>query len=136
MKEAIIVVTVLLLILGGSMWSQKQIKNGSETLIKELKELTGQIEQKKGEEDEEGKEDNEKRVKKSKEIYKKWKDINKTWSVIVLHEELDMLEGSLIKMKTNIKTESLEKALEELNTSIFLLEHISEKEKLSLKNIL
>ena len=55
--------------------------------------------------------------------------------MIVLHSELDLIETSIIKMKTQIEEDNFDIAKEELDTSIFLINHISEKEKFCLKNI-
>ena len=78
----------------------------------------------------------EEKIKKiSDEIYGEWEDINEKWSVIVLHDEIDLIETSLIRMKSKIKTENFEESMEDLDTSIFLVKHIKEKEKTSLKNI-
>ena len=55
--------------------------------------------------------------------------------MLVLHSELDSIETSLIKMKVDIE-EDKNMFLEELKTSIFLINHIYEKEKFCLKNII
>ena len=130
MKEVIIVITILSIILGGAIWAKKQISYGNEKLISKLEELKKDMKTKEGE--------NiwEKTKRKSEEIYREWGDISKTWSVIVLHEELDLIENSLIRMNSNVEMKEFKRAEEELDISIFLLDHILEKEKLSIKNIL
>ena len=74
--------------------------------------------------------------KEAERIYKNWHKKEKIWSTIVLHNELDAIETSLISMKANIETKEYKKSVEEIDKSIFLLRHIYEKEKFCLKNIL
>ena len=61
--------------------------------------------------------------------------INKKWSNLVLHQEIDTIETSLIKARAKIKEDHLDESIEDIDTLIFLLDHIKEKEKTSLKNI-
>ena len=79
--------------------------------------------------------DREKVSKKAEEMYSEWEKINEKWSVIILHDEIDLIETALIKMKAEIKSGEIEDSMAEIDTSIFLLNHIKEKEKTSLKNI-
>ena len=74
-------------------------------------------------------------IEKTDEIYSEWEEINERWSVIVLHDEIDLIETSLIRMKSKIKTGEIQESMEDLDTSIFLIKHIKEKEKTNLKNI-
>ncbi|MCL2354583.1 MAG: DUF4363 family protein [Oscillospiraceae bacterium] len=72
----------------------------------------------------------------SNQVHTKWEEIRKVWSVIVLHQELDVISVSLISMQSNIKTSEYNRALEEIDRAIFLLEDIVEKERFALRNIL
>lgn len=127
MKQIIIMIIILIVIFSGSLYIQNFLKNTSSPLISKLNEIKYSVE--KGNiEDKEVKE-------KSEEIYKEWEDISEKWAIIVLHDEMDLIEMSLIKMNSNIKMGNAEDSIQELETSIFLLEHIGEKEKTSLKNI-
>jgi len=122
MKELIIAVTVLLAIFGASVYTNKNIKEGSRTLVNKLEVLKEDI----------SKDD---ASKSAKEIYKEWEKISKNWSVMILHNELDLIETSLIRMKSSISSSELQRATEEIDVAIFLLGHIVEKERLSIKNI-
>ena len=53
----------------------------------------------------------------------------------ILHDELDMIETSLIKMSANIEYGTISDSIEELENLIFLVEHISDKEEFNIKNI-
>lgn len=127
MREYIIIVIILILIIGGDIFINKYLENSSQNLIKELQNLQSKIDDKTY--------SNEELIKEANDIYDKWHKTDKKWAIIVLHSELDLIETSLIKMKTEIKEENLDIAQEELETSVFLINHISEKEKFCLKNV-
>jgi len=127
MKEDIISILILIIVFTGAIYTQNFLNNTSDMLVDKLENLKSNIENKSIEK--------EKLQEQSDEIYGQWEDINKKWSVVVLHDEIDLIETALIRMKSKIKTGSLDESVEDLDTSIFLLKHIKEKEKTSLKNI-
>lgn len=127
MKETIIIISILIIIFTCSIVTQRYLNRTSDLLVDDLKEIKQNIENKDLDEKE--------LAKKAEEMYEKWEKINAKWSIIVLHDEIDLIETSLIKMKAFVKAEEIEECMAELDTSIFLLNHIKEKEKTSLKNI-
>ena len=127
MKEITIIILILLIIFGGTVYTQKFLNTTADTLVSKLENLKTNLENQN--------EEQQKLEKQTDEIYEEWEDINEKWSVVVLHDEIDLIETSLIRMKSKIKTGSLDESMEDLDTSIFLLKHIKEKEKTSLKNI-
>ena len=127
MKETIIIITILVIIIGGDILENKYLKNSSQYLIEQLNNLKDKIKDESH---------NFKELKKeANKIYKEWKKTDGKWAMLILHSELDLIETSLIKMKTQITENNLDIALEELETSIFLINHISEKERFCLKNV-
>ena len=129
MKETIIIIAILIIIIGGNFFTCKYLKNTSDDLVEDLKTLKKEINENKEEDV------TEEIQKQAKNIYKKWEKTENTWAVIVLHSELDLIETSIIKMKVAIEENELDRCLEELETSIFLVKHISKKEKFCLKNV-
>ncbi len=127
MKQIIIMIIILIIIFGGALYTQSFLNNSSDNLVSKLESLKTDIETGNGKE--------ERLKQQTDEIYGEWQDLNEKWSVVVLHDEIDLIETSLIRMKSKIKTGSLDESMEDLDTSIFLLKHIKEKEKTSLKNI-
>ena len=127
MKETTIIIVILIIIICGAIYTQKFLNSTADKLVGKLEELKNGIEENSMAE--------EKIKSISDEIYGEWEDINEKWSVIVLHDEIDLIETSLIRMKSKIKTGNFEESMEDLDTSIFLVKHIKEKEKTSLKNI-
>ena len=129
MKEFIIIIIILIIIIGGAIYIQKYLDRTSGELISDLKYLKKMMLETKQTDDREN------IKKKVNEIYNKWNEVEKGWSIIVLHSELDLIETSFIKMKSGIEEGEINRGLEELETSIFLIDHISQKEKFCLKNI-
>lgn len=127
MKQIIIMIIILIVIFSGSLYIQNFLRDTSMPLVSKLEEIKNDV-QNGNIEDKEVKE-------KSEEIYKEWEDISSKWAIIVLHNEMDLIEMSLIKMRANVEMGNPQDSIQELETSIFLLEHIGEKEKTSLKNI-
>ncbi len=127
MKEIIIIISILIIIFAGSIITQMYLNKTSALLIDKLENIKSDIENEKF--------DKEKVSKKAEEMYSEWEKINEKWSVIILHDEIDLIETALIKMKAEIKSGEIEDSMAEIDTSIFLLNHIKEKEKTSLKNI-
>lgn len=127
MKEITIILSILIIVFVGAYFTQKYLNNTADLLVGKLEDLKTKME--------EGKTDEKEMQEKTDEIYSEWEEINEKWSVIVLHDEIDLIETSLIRMKSKIKTGEIKESMEDLDTSIFLLKHIKEKEKTSLKNI-
>ena len=127
MKEITIIIIILIIIFGGALYTQKYLNDTVNVLVGKLEDLKTSIEENKTREQD--------LEQKSDDIYGEWEKINEKWSVIVLHDEIDLIETSLIRMKSKIKTGDIEGSMEDLDSSIFLVKHIKEKEKTSLKNI-
>lgn len=53
----------------------------------------------------------------------------------MVHQELDNIEQAFTKAKSDIEQGFLESALQEIETTIYFVEHVKDREKFSLKNI-
>lgn len=128
MKEITIIIICIIIVIVGANFSLDYLSNTGKALIDELNELKIEIEKAKNSEENNAKElaDN---------IYAKWEDLEKGWSIIVVHNELDLIQLSLTGMKSYISEGKYSESIEELEKSTFLLEHIQDKEKLDLKNV-
>jgi len=129
MKELAIIFIILIIIIGGALYTDKYLKNSSEELagmLEHLKESVNLISEN----------NNIEAVKKEAEkTYNRWEEIEKKWAYIVLHSELDLIETSFVRMKAQIEEDEFARSIEEIDAAIFLVHHISEKEKFCLKNI-
>ena len=132
MKELIIIFIIIVIIVSADIYIGKYLKNSSQKIIGDLnnlKETINKIGTKTNNNN------NNDLTKLSNEIYDNWKKTEEKWAMLVLHSELDQIEIALIKMKTQIKENNLDMGLEELETSLFLIDHINTKEKFCLKNV-
>ena len=117
------------MIIGGAWYIQHYLKNSSQEIVGELYSLKEKIKQA---QDTENRDEIKTEVNR---VYNKWAKTEEKWAVIVFHSELDLIETSFIKMKSEIENGDLAKSIEELETAIFLVNHISETEKFCLKNV-
>lgn len=120
MKEIIIIIISFLLVFMGSNVSQAFLNKTGNELIADLENLKTEIE------NAENSEENDSEVV-ANDIYEKWEELEKKWSIIITHDELDLIQLSLIDMKTAIEQTDYEHAMEELEKASFLLEHIQQK---------
>ena len=129
MREFTIIFIILIIIIGGALYIDKYLENSSKELsgmLEDLKEKVNLVE-------EEG--DVEEIKKEAEKAYNRWEETEEKWAFIVLHSELDLIETSFIRMKAQIEEGEISRSIEEIDASIFLVNHISEKEKFCLKNI-
>lgn len=128
MKEIIIIIICIIMVIVGANFSLNYLSNTGKALIDDLNELKIEIQKAKNSE--------ENRAEKlADSIYAKWQDIERGWSIIVVHNELDLIQLSLTGMKSYISEGKYSESIEELEKSTFLLEHVQDKEKLDLKNV-
>lgn len=126
-KELIITILVFLIIIISDIFLQnyikgsvEEIKNDLENLKKEV--LDSGIESKELEE-------------KVKTIYEKWEIKNKVLTFFVEHDELEKVNTELNKIKGYFEVDMKDDSMTDINETIYVLEHIREKQKVSLKNV-
>lgn len=129
MREIGIIIAVVIIIVVASWLVQNYIEKTSDEITFQLEELKSQIKQSKTNNNK------EEAVKTAESALQKWEEVSKNWSMVVVHEELDKIELSLLEVKAAVETESYDDSLEEIDKSIFLVRHIKEKEALKIKNI-
>ena len=129
MRDAIIIISIIAIIVIGDICMQAYLNKTTIEIAQDLQNLKQNTIL--------AKKDNERsNIKKEvNEIEKKWTEINKIWSTIVVHQELDNIEQAIIKAKSSIEEGELPDALQERETTIFFVEPVKQREKLSLKNI-
>lgn len=126
MREIIIIISIIIIVIVGTLYIHNYLEKTTGTLVGKLENLKEDIE--------EGI-DTQELEQESEEVYSKWDEINEKWSNIILHEEIDSIETALIRAKSKIKIKKQDESIEDIETAIFLVNHIKEKEKTSLKNI-
>jgi len=66
---------------------------------------------------------------------KKWERVRKNWAMFTNHFEIDNIEMKLVRSQEFIEAKDAVNAAVELSEAIMLLEHIPERERLTLQNI-
>lgn len=121
---AIILIVVAIIGMGG-VYSQRYLERSASQLAVELKEVKKAVEQ------EEWKDGREAYA----EFSKNWGDAHKNWAMFTDHFELDNIEMRLTRGRSFIEVENVTNAIAEFDEAIMLLEHIPERERLTLYNI-
>ena len=129
MKEFGIILICVTIVIGLSMVSQNYLEKTADKILEELEELRIQIEEAINTKN------NEFSLELANKEYSEWEEITPKWSLIIEHEELDQIQLSLLGVKTALRANELEDSLQEIEKSIFLLNHIKEKGEFKLKNI-
>jgi len=78
----------------------------------------------------------DKAYKSSIEYTEKWKDYSEKLKLFVDHQEMDKIETELWKLIQYIKEKAKEEALASIHVLKYLVDHISELEKVNIQNIL
>ena len=128
-KEIIIIIVIIIVIVGLNYYTQTYLEKTSDDLTEKLIDL------KKGIEIVKQTNDTEKIKEQSEEIKEQWDKQENTWSLLIKHEELDLIQISILKVKAGIENNALADSLLEIDQSIFLIGHIKEKDSFQLKNI-
>lgn len=124
-KEILIIIVVVALVIGLDVVSNNYLKESVIELSNELNELKVQILK-------ENKEEAQKQMLKVKE---KWAEKYKALAYYIEHDELEKVETELVRLASDIDMEDYKHCINELNTSIFILEHIQKKEELDIISI-
>ena len=69
------------------------------------------------------------------DIYEKWSLRHEKLAYYIEHDELEKVKTELTGLKGYIEKEEYSNALNELDKSVYILEHIKDKTALNLKNI-
>lgn len=126
-KELIITILVFFIIIISDIFLQNYIKGSVEEIKNDLENLKkvvldSGIESKELEE-------------KVKTIYEKWEIKNKVLTFFVEHDELEKVNTELNKIKGYFEVDMKDDSMTDINETIYVLEHIREKQKVSLKNV-
>lgn len=125
-KEIIIIVLIVILIFVGNVITQNYTKDTVKIIQEKLNEIKEDIDKKS---------DINNLEEKSNKIMQEWKNRNDNLAYYLEHDELEKIESELTALNANILTEDYEQGTENLDRCYFLLEHIKNKETVSLSNI-
>ena len=124
-KEILIIFVVVALVIGLDIISNEYLKEAVDELTRALNELRIFIL-------EENQEEAQKQMRKVKDI---WAEKFKVLAYYIEHNELEKVETELVRLAADIDMEEYKHCINELETSIFILEHIQQKEKFDIMSI-
>lgn len=124
-KELIIIIVVVFLIVGLDIITNKYTKETLEILSGDLKILKEYILD----------EDKIKSEEQMKKIKQNWEERYKILAFYIEHDELEKVETEMVKLEADIEVEEFKHCVSELETTIFILEHIQEKEEMHFRSV-
>ena len=129
MRDAIIIISIILIIIVGDSMMQNYLSKTTEELLADLNELKDKAIK--------VKENNERDeiITLANNVDEKWQEISNTWSIIIVHQEIDNLEQAFTRAKSSIENGDLDEAIPEIEEAIFFTNHVRDRERLTLKNI-
>ena len=126
-KELIISIVIIVIIVIGNVVTQSYTKKSVEAISSDLNSLRQELNV-----DDVNQEIAKKHLD---EIEKKWDNMQEKMAYYIEHDELEKVKTNLTELKSHTETEEYEEPINDLDKSVFVLEHIEEKSEFNLKNI-
>ena len=124
-KELVICVILVILIIIGDIVPQNYTKNTVNYITGELESLKQSLFEK----------DDDKANKEISKIDNKWKEVYDKLAYYIEHDELEKVESNFTACKSLAKTREYEQSISELEKTVYVLEHITDKYSFNLVNI-
>ena len=124
-KELIIITVVIILIVGLDIITGNYTKDTVKMISNELNELRRYIQE----------ENKEEATSKMDEIKEKWEERYKVLAFYLEHDELEKIDTELTGVEADININEYKNCVSGIDTTIFILEHIQEKEEFHLRSI-
>lgn len=124
-KEFIIIFFVIALIVTLDVITNNYTKTSVNTLTEELSSLEKMLKE----------EQNEKITYKVGDINKEWQKRYGKLAYYIEHDELEKVGTEITKLTAYINVQEYEEAQNEIDTTIFILQHIEDKEKFSVRSV-
>ena len=104
---------------------QSYAKQSINSLTEEFQEIKQSLEA----------ENKEETIEKMDNLETKWQNINEKLAYYIEHNELEKVEANFVICKSLAELQNYDLAIRRLDETIFALQHIGEKYKISLENI-
>ena len=128
-KELIICIIIIILIILGNILTEKYTANSVKSILESISELREEIinnfENINREES----------LEKVKKIEEDWKKYYYLLAYFIEHDELEKIETSLIGIESYIEAEEYGEGIAKIDESVFILQHIEKKYRVSLQNV-
>ena len=126
MRLLISIIIILATIIGAGFWTNYALQVSTEKLTRQIDQVSRAIQQ----------EDWATAVSQTAQLEKTWEQEARWWPVVLDHQEMDNIEFSLAKVKEYVPGQNPALALGQLSEVRLMVEHIPEKEAITLENIL
>ena len=124
-KELVICVILVILIIIGDIVTQNYTKNTVNYISGELENLKQSLFEK----------DDDKADREISKIDNKWKEVHDKLAYYIEHDELEKVESNFTACKSLAKTGEYEQSISELEKTVYVLEHITDKYSFNWVNI-
>lgn len=126
-KEFIISIIIMMSIFGLNYIMQKNLDESVNTMKNYLEEVKSNL----------VKEDTDYSValEKVNRTYDKWEEIDDQMAFYIEHDELEKVKTAITSMKSFVQMEDNSQAVDSLDRCMYILDHIDEREKVTLDNI-
>ena len=124
-KELVICVILVILIIIGDIVTQNYTKKTVNYITGELESLKQSLFEK----------DDDKADKEISKIDNKWKEVHDKLAYYIEHDELEKVESNFTACKSLAKTGEYEQSISELEKTVYVLEHITDKYSFNWVNI-
>mgnify|MGYP004497313341 FL=1 len=124
-KELIICIILVILIIIGDIVTQNYTKNTVNYMTEELENLKQSLSEK----------EDEKSDEVINKIDDKWQEVHDKLACYIEHDELEKVETNFTACKSLAKYGEYEQAISELEKTVFVLDHITDKYSFNLVNI-
>ncbi len=126
-KELVIVISIVCIIIIGHIVTQNNTRQTVNSIKEEFADLRKDVIEK---------DVNSEKVKEQTEkIEKIWKSKYQVMAYYIEHDELEKVETELVKMKADMEIKEYKTAVEYIDSCVFILEHIKDKNALKIINV-
>ena len=128
-KELIICIIIIILIIIGNILTEKYTANSAKSILESISQLREEII---NNFENVNREDSLEKVKKIEEDWRKYYYL---LAYFIEHDELEKIETSLIGVESYLEAEEYGEGIAKIDETVFILQHIEKKYKVSLQNV-
>ena len=126
-KELIISIIIVIIIITLDIGTQKYADNAVQETINSLYSIKDKTKEVNRNDDE--------ILKQTSDLYSNWLNQHKKLAIFIEHDELEKVETDFVTCKSYMESKQYDMANAELEKTIFVLEHISDKYSFNFENI-
>ena len=126
-KELIISIIIVILIIGLDIGTQKYANNAVQETINSLYNIKDKTKEVNRNDDE--------ILTQTSDLYSSWLNKNRKLAIFIENDELEKVETDFVTCKSYMESKQYDMANAELEKTIFVLEHISDKYSFNFENI-